>query len=89
MCRNIRTLHHFEPPATPEEVAASALQYVRKLSGMRDPSAENEAVFERAVKDITRITEKLLHDLKARGPAKNRELERLKAKARFERRGRG
>jgi hypothetical protein len=60
MCRNIRTLHHFAPPATEEEIQASALQYVRKLSGMREPSRANEAAFERAVREVTRVTQELL-----------------------------
>jgi hypothetical protein len=88
MCRNIRTLHHFEPPATPEEIEASALQFVRKLSGMRAPSKANEAVFAKAVADVTRITTKLLSELETNGPTRNREVEQKKAKERFLRRGR-
>lgn len=82
MCRNIKTLHHFEPPATPEEIQASALQYVRKLSGMRAPSAHNQRAFDRAVEEITRSTERLLGALEAHGPPKDREEELKKARAR-------
>ena len=66
MCRNIRTLHNFEPPAMPEEIQASALQYVRKISGTTKPSKANEATFNRAVEEITEITTRLLDDLVTR-----------------------
>ncbi len=79
MCRNIKTLHHFEPPATPEEMRASSLQYVRKLSGMRVPARGNRAAFDAAVEDIYRATERLLGTLEASGAPKSREAERMKA----------
>ncbi|GMU61980.1 MAG: hypothetical protein AMXMBFR34_37430 [Myxococcaceae bacterium] len=82
MCRNIRTLHHFEPPATREEIHASALQYVRKLSGMREPSKVNKAAFERAVEQVAKATHLLFDALEAHGPPRSREEEALKAKAR-------
>ena len=86
MCRNIRTLHNFDPPATREEAAAAALQYVRKISGATRPSAKNTAAFERAVQDITAVTERLLDELVAHSPPKNREVEREKAKLRAQKR---
>ena len=86
MCRNIRTLHHFKPPATKEEIHASALQYVRKLSGMREPSKANEAAFERAVEEVARITHELFHALEVHGPPRNREAERRKAQLRWKQR---
>jgi hypothetical protein len=89
MCRNIKTLHHFEPPATEEEVRASALQYVRKLSGYRAPSRENQAAFDRAVERVTEATRELLASLSAHGPPRDREAERLKAIQRGVRRERG
>lgn len=79
MCRNIKTLHHFEPPATEEEVRASALQYVRKVAGMNKPSKVNAAAFEAAVKNITGITLKLFDELEVHSPPRSREAERLKA----------
>lgn len=79
MCRNIKTLHHFEPPATREEVEASALQYVRKLSGMTHPNHHNQAAFDRAVKRITETTLQLFDALEAHGPPRTREGEKLKA----------
>jgi hypothetical protein len=82
MCRNIKTLHHFEPPATLDEVHASALQYVRKLSGMHTPSKANRAAFERAVEQVTRATLALFDALEVRGPPRSREEEALKAKER-------
>jgi hypothetical protein len=82
MCRNIRTLHNFEPPATAEEIHASALQYVRKISGSTKPSHANEAAFNRAVEDVTAITERLLDELVTNAPPKNREAEAAKARAR-------
>ncbi len=79
MCRNIRTLHHFEPPATPEEIHASALQYVRKLTGMNAPSHSNEEAFEAAVERITAVTLELFDVLEVRTPPRSREAEKLKA----------
>lgn len=86
MCRNIKTLHHFEPPATPEEVHASALQYVRKLSGMHTPSKANRAAFEAAVEAITRTTLHLFEHLEAKGAPRSREVEREKARERGKKR---
>ncbi len=82
MCRNIRTLFNFEPPATEEEVRASALQFVRKLSGFTHPSRANEAAFNRAVDDVTAAARRLLDVLETASPAKNREAEAMKARAR-------
>jgi hypothetical protein len=82
MCRNIRTLFNFEPPATDEEVRASALQFVRKLSGFTHPSRANEAAFARAVDEVTDSARRLLQSLETSGPVKNRELEAAKARAR-------
>ena len=82
MCRNIRTLFNFEPPATDEEVRASALQFVRKLSGFTQPSRANEAAFARAVDEVTDSARRLLQSLETSGPVKNRELEAAKARAR-------
>jgi hypothetical protein len=82
MCRNIRTLHNFEPPATAEEIHASALQYVRKVSGSTKPSHANEAAFNRAVEEVAAITERLLDELVTNAPPKNREAEAAKARAR-------
>ena len=86
MCRNIRTLHNFDPPATPEEVGASALQYVRKISGFTKPSRANTEAFERAVAEITAISERLLDELVTNAPPKNREIEAAKARIRGARR---
>ena len=82
MCRNIRTLHNFEPPATHEEVHASALQYVRKISGSTKPSKANEAAFNRAVEAVAAVTEQLLAELVTTAPPKDREVEAAKARAR-------
>jgi len=82
MCRNIRQLFNFEPPATDDECAAAALQYVRKVSGTRKPSAQNEAAFERAVAALTQITRDLVDTLETAAPPKNREEEAKKARAR-------
>lgn len=82
MCRNIRTLHNFEPPATHEEAHAASLQYVRKVSGTTKPSAANAPAFNRAVEAITAITEDLLAGLTSSTPPKNREEEAAKARAR-------
>jgi len=82
MCRNIRTLYNFEPPATDEEVRAAALQYVRKISGFTAPSASNEAAFNRAVDEIARASAALLETLVTAAAPKDRELEAAKARAR-------
>ncbi len=82
MCRNIRTLFNFEPPATKEEVRASALQFVRKLSGFAHPSRANEAAFNRAVDDVSAAAQRLLEALETASPAKNREVETMKARER-------
>jgi len=82
MCRNIRPLFNFEPPATEEEVLAAALQYVRKVSGTRKPAGKNIAVFDRAVVDIAKATRALVHSLETSAPPKNREDEAVKARAR-------
>ena len=82
MCRNIRTLHNFEPPATSEEVQAAALQYVRKVSGMTHPSAANAAAVERAIGQVAQATQELLAALVTSAPAKDRETEAAKARAR-------
>jgi hypothetical protein len=86
MCRNIRTLHNFDPPATDEEVHASALQYVRKISGSTKPSQANAAAFAEAVAAVEAATRTLLDQLVTTAPPKNREVEAAKAKARSERR---
>jgi hypothetical protein len=82
MCRNIRTLHNFEPPATDDEIRASALQYVRKISGFSKPSQANAEVFERAVDDVAAVSARLLGELVTNAPPKDREAEAAKAKAR-------
>ena len=82
MCRNIKTLFNFEPPATEDEIRASALQFVRKLSGFNKPSKANEAAFERAVEAVTAASNQLLAELTTSAPPKNREVEAAKAKAR-------
>ena len=82
MCRNIRTLHNFEPAATNDEVQAAALQYVRKISGSAKPSKANEEAFNRAVAEIAHITGHLLEDLVTTAPPKDREVEAAKAKER-------
>lgn len=82
MCRSIRTLFNFEPPATEGEIRASALQFVRKLSGFAQPSHANEAAFNRAVEEIADAAERLLNSLQTASPAKNRETEAEKARAR-------
>ncbi|GLY28645.1 DUF2277 domain-containing protein [Kineosporia sp. NBRC 101731] len=84
MCRNIRTLANFEPPATNDEIAAAALQYVRKVAGTTQPSKTNEDAFARAVEAITRITHELLDELVTTAPPKDREVEAAKARARNE-----
>jgi hypothetical protein len=82
MCRNIRTLFNFEPPATEEEIRASALQFVRKLSGFTHPSRLNEVAFNQAVDDVSAAARRLLGALETASPAKNREEEAIKARAR-------
>ena len=82
MCRNIRTLHNFDPPATEDEIRASALQYVRKISGFTKPSQVNSEAFERAVDEVTAISTRLLGELVTNAPPKDREVEAAKAKAR-------
>ena len=82
MCRNIRQLHNFEPPATPHEVEAAALQYVRKVSGSTRPSQANQAAFDRAVEEVAAATRRLLDDLVTTAPPKDREVEAAKARAR-------
>jgi hypothetical protein len=84
MCRNIRTLHNFDPPATEDEIKASALQYVRKISGSSQPSRANAEVFERAVDQVTAATRELLNGLVTTAPPKNREIEAAKRRARAE-----
>ena len=86
MCRNIRTLHNFEPAATDEEIQAAALQYVRKVSGTTKPSRANEEVFARAVDEIAHVTHHLLAELVTSAPPRDREVERERARERFERR---
>jgi hypothetical protein len=82
MCRNIRTLHNFEPPATQEEIQASSLQFVRKLSGFSKPSKANEEVFNRAVEKVTEAADELIRSLVTNAPPRDREVEAAKAKAR-------
>jgi hypothetical protein len=82
MCRNIRTLFNFEPPATEQEIRASALQFVRKLSGFTHPSRANQAAFDQAVVEVSDAARRLLSSLETASPAKNRELEASKARAR-------
>ena len=82
MCRNIRTLHNFEPPATEDEIRASSLQYVRKISGFTKPSQANAEAFDRAVDEVADVTRRLLGQLVTNAPPKDREVEAAKAKAR-------
>ena len=82
MCRNIRTLFNFEPPATEEEIRASALQFVRKLSGFNKPSQANEAAFDRAVEDVADAARRLLASLHTTAPTRDREVEVAKARER-------
>jgi hypothetical protein len=86
MCRNIRNLHNFEPPATDEEIGASALQYVRKVSGFTRPSQANAEAFDAAVDEVARITRRLLDRLVSSAPPKNREEEARKARERWRKR---
>lgn len=84
MCRNIRVLFNFEPPTTPDEVRAAAIQYVRKVSGLAKPSQADQAAFDRAVDEVAASTSKLLESLVARGPVRTREKEKEKAKAKWQ-----
>lgn len=86
MCRNIRVLYHFEPPTSQDEIRAAALQFVRKVSGLREPSAADAEAFERAVDEIAGTTARLLRSLRARTAVRTREREREKARARGARR---
>jgi hypothetical protein len=86
MCRNIRTLYNFEPPATTDEVHAAALQYVRKISGFSKPSKANEAAFARAVEAVAAVSRELLDSLETSAPPKDREFEAAKARERSRRR---
>jgi hypothetical protein len=86
MCRNIRTLHNFEPPATRDEVHGAALQYVRKISGATKPSQANQEAFDQAVAEVEATTRRLLEHLTTNAPPKNREEEAIKARARAEQR---
>ena len=82
MCRNIRTLHNFEPPATEEEIRASAIQYVRKVSGTTKPSQANAEAFDRAVEEVAEVTSRLLDSLVTNAPPKNRDVEAAKLRER-------
>jgi hypothetical protein len=82
MCRNIRTLHNFEPPATHEEMHAAAVQYVRKVSGMQKPSQANAAAFERAIAEVAEATERLLDALVTSAPPRDRDVEAERRRAR-------
>ena len=82
MCRNIKTLYNFEPPATDAEIEASALQYVRKVSGFTRPSSVNQAAFDRAVMEVARVTRELVDSLQTRAPARDRVVEAERARAR-------
>jgi hypothetical protein len=82
MCRNIRTLHNFEPPATDDEVRGAALQYVRKISGFTKPSQANAAAFERAVEEVAEISSRLLSELVTAAPPRDREVEAAKRRER-------
>jgi hypothetical protein len=84
MCRNIRTLYNFEPPATDDEVQAAALQFVRKISGFTKPSKANEAAFAQAVEDVAAVSRRLLRELSTTAPPKDRDVEAAKARARAE-----
>jgi hypothetical protein len=82
MCRNIRVLFNFEPPATEQEIQASAIQFVRKISGFTKPTKANEIAFNHAVEEVTATCHRLLHVLKTNAPPRNREIEAMKARAR-------
>ena len=83
MCRNIKTLYNFDPPATDEEIYLSSLQFVRKLSGFTNPSMANQAAFDRAVDKVSRAARELIDSLITTAPPRDREMEALKARARF------
>lgn len=87
MCRSIKPLFNFEPPATEDEVEAAALQFVRKISGFRTPSQNNRVAFDQAVAEITRVSMALLQQLETRAPVRTREEMAAKAKARYQERG--
>lgn len=87
MCRNIKTLFNFEPPASEEEIRASSLQFVRKLSGFTKPSKANEAVFQQAVEDVSKIAREMIDSLVTNAPPRDREIEAAKARARGAKRG--
>lgn len=87
MCRNIKPLFHFEPPATDDEIKSAALQFVRKVSGYNQPSQINQAAFDAAISEVAAATHKLLLSLNTNAPYKNREEEAAKARARFASRG--
>lgn len=82
MCRNIRRLYNFEPPATPDEIQAASIQFIRKVSGFTNPSKTNEAAFQLAVDDISKVIQTLLDNLETNAPLLNREIEAQKRKAR-------
>jgi hypothetical protein len=82
MCRNIKTLYNFEPPATDDEIRAASLQFVRKLSGYTKPSKANEEVFDRAIDEVAGVAQRLLDSLVTQAPARNREAEAEKARSR-------
>jgi hypothetical protein len=82
MCRNIKTLHNFEPPATDDEIRAASLQFVRKLAGFNAPSKANEAAFQAAIEEVFQAGHRLLHNLETHAPPRDRETEAQKAKAR-------
>ncbi len=86
MCRNIKTLFNFEPPASDDEIEAASLQFVRKLSGFNKPSRANEPAFERAVHDVSRVARELIGGLVTHAPARDREVEAAKARARAQQR---
>ncbi len=86
MCRNIKVLHNFEPPATRDEIHAASLQYVRKISGSAEPSEANRAVFEEVVREVAAASSKLLDSLVTKSPARDREVEIARARARNEKR---
>ena len=86
MCRNIKTLANFAPPATDDEIRASALQFVRKLSGTTKPSKANEAAFNLAIEEVTAAAHRLIHSLKTSAPPRNRDEEALKARERSQKR---
>ena len=88
MCRSIKTLFNFDPPATPEEIEAASLQFVRKLSGMRQPSQANQAVFDAAVAEVTEAATRLLEGLETKAAPKDRDEEAAKARKRWEARNR-